>query len=510
MKYLTASLPLCLSLLLDLAVQSNAIKIHGVRTPRDESFSLDRRAAMSSSGDLRNDQDLKYFTNISLNDQPFPVLIDTGSSDLYIAGSIAGAGNTGKSAKVSYAIGGASGPVLTAKMDFEGFTIMDQAFILDTSGNNPKGEGLIGLGPNSESNVHQVLNNKNGDTPLDRIFRDNTSTPNFITIYLGRSDDPTDPFPGDLTIGSVVPGYGNITSQPKLPVLDVRAKGGQHWQTLLDANGIIGPDGKPINTTSHVSGGGKNQLNVIMDSGFSLPQVPKSIADAIYARVPGAEFKNVTGFGQTYTLPCDVELNITFKFHNVSYPVHPLDTTLDIGRKDSSGNSVCIGAFQPIMPGAESPTFDAIFGMGFLRNAYMLINFGDFVDGASSKTADPFLQLLPLTDDLTEAHSDFVNIRLMGNDNTGNFQLLPSSVLPPNNDSTTSDNNNNDSVGSKIKKYLPYIIAGSAVIGLLLIAAVIGCCMSSRKKRYRRLHDPAPHGLERVEPFERYRPARRY
>ncbi len=295
--YLTAPLLLYLSFLLDLAIPTNAVKISGVRTPRHESFSLDRRATMSSQGDLRNDGDLKYFTNITLNGEVFPVLIDTGrcvafsphsptsnssyssahSSDLYVAGNVAGAGNTGKTAKVSYAIGGASGPVLTAKLEFEGFTIMDQAFILDTSGQNPKGEGLIGLGPNFESNVHQVLNSKDGDAPLDRIFRDNTSTPNYITIYLGRSDDPTDPFPGDLTIGSPVPGYENVTSQPKLPVFNVGAKGGQHWQTLLDANGIIGPDGKAINTTSHVSGGGKNKLNVIMDSGFSLPQVPKCV-----------------------------------------------------------------------------------------------------------------------------------------------------------------------------------------------------------------------------------------
>ena len=204
------------------------------------------------------------------------------SSDLYFAGSVAGAGSTGKNASVSYAIVGSSGPVLTAKMEFEGFTIMDQAFILDTSGNNPKGEGLIGLGPNSGSNVHQALNSKNGDTPLDRIFRDNTSTPNYITIYLGRSDDPTDPFPGDLTIGSPIPGFENVTSQPKLPVFEVSAKSGQHWQTLLDANGIIGPDGKHINTTSHVSGGGKNKLNVIMDSGFSLPQVPKCVFSLMF------------------------------------------------------------------------------------------------------------------------------------------------------------------------------------------------------------------------------------
>ena len=33
---------------------------------------------MSSSGDLNNNQDLKYFTNITLNEEVFPVLIDTG------------------------------------------------------------------------------------------------------------------------------------------------------------------------------------------------------------------------------------------------------------------------------------------------------------------------------------------------------------------------------------------------------------------------------------------------
>lgn len=154
---------------------------------------------------------------------------------------------------------------------------MDQAFILDTSGNNVKGEGLIGLGPNSGSNIHAVLKNSNGDTPLDRIFRQNHSTPNYISIYLGRSDDPTDPFPGDLTIGHPISPFENITSMPKLPVFEVSNKYGQHWQTLVDEDGIIGPDGQPIKAYSRVKNGGKSRLNVIFDTGFSLPQVPKCV-----------------------------------------------------------------------------------------------------------------------------------------------------------------------------------------------------------------------------------------
>lgn len=467
------------------------------------------------SGSLADDGDLKYFTNITLNDEVFPVLIDTGSSDLYVAGNVAGAGNTGKKATINYAIGAASGPILTAKMELADFTVMDQAFILDQSGNNPKGEGLIGLGPNSGSEIHSTLNNPNGDTPLDRIFRQNTSTPNYLTIYLGRSDDPSDPFPGEITIGQPIKGYENVTRMPKLPVFEVDDGLSQHWQTLLDADGIIGPDGQPVQVTSHVKNGGKNRLNAIFDSGFSLPQVPKAVADAFYGRVPGAQLVNYTGLGEVYTLPCDVELNVTFKFNNVSYPIHPLDTSLSsLGKTDAQGNQVCVGAFQPIQAGAESSTYDMILGMAFLRNAYILINYGDFVDGSSSKTGNPYIQLLPLTADLTEAHSDFVQARLMGVDNTGNFKLLPASVLPPDTDS--NNNSSDESFADKVHPYLPYIIAGGALLGMAALIGIALCLAKSRRRRYRPLHDPAPAGLEYGQyghynqPFMQYEPSRRY
>lgn len=144
----------------------------------------------------------------------------------------------------------------------------------------------------------------------------------------------------------------------------------------------------------------------------------------------------------------------------------------------------------------------------------MLINYGDFVDGSSSKTADPYIQLLPLTADLAEAHSDFVEVRLMGVDNTGNFKLLPASVLPP--DTNNSDNSDDDSFADKVHPYLPYIIAGSALLGVAALIGIAFCISKSRRKRYRRLHDPAPAGLEygqydhHNQPFMQYEPSRRY
>lgn len=110
---------------------------------------------------------------------------------------------------------------------------------------------------------------------LNNIFRTNTSTPNFITVLLGRSDDPSDRFPGDFTVGSTIDGYDNVTGMPKLPVNEVTTGSGQHWQTLLDVNGTIGPDGQPVQLQSRVKGAPNGKLYAVFDTGFSLPQVPK-------------------------------------------------------------------------------------------------------------------------------------------------------------------------------------------------------------------------------------------
>lgn len=159
---------------------------------------------------------------------------------------------------------------------------------------NPEGLGLIGLGPNKGSNVFSSVGSSAGAAVVDRIFRQNTSTPNYITVLLGRYDDPTDTFPGDITIGDILSGYDNITSQSKLEVTEgavqhVRTtnfpdlvavstleSGSQHWQTLIDKNGILGPDNQPIALTTVVDKTADgNQLTAVLDTGFSLTQVPK-------------------------------------------------------------------------------------------------------------------------------------------------------------------------------------------------------------------------------------------
>jgi hypothetical protein len=118
----------------------------------------------------------------------------------------------------------------------------------------------------------------NFDPVLDRIFRQNRTTPNYLTVLLSRSDDPGDMYPGDITVGDLLPGFEAIANQPQLPVTLVPSaeSGNQHWQILIDAGGVIGPNGKLISVTTQVSGtANPQQLTAIFDTGFSLPQVPK-------------------------------------------------------------------------------------------------------------------------------------------------------------------------------------------------------------------------------------------
>lgn len=126
----------------------------------------------------------------------------------------------------------------------------------------------------------------------------------------------------------------------------------------------------------------------------------------------------------------------------------------------------------------------------------MLIDYGDFVDGTSN-TANPYIQLLATTDDLKEAHEDFVNVRMGGKDDA-NWQLLPPS-------STGSPPKTDSQFVRKIKYYWPII---AAVAGFLILVLLISCFCVRRRKRsggrpfwkgkrsYRPLDEPAPVGMQ--------------
>lgn len=143
-----------------------------------------------------------------------------------------------------------------------------------TNADTPPFAGLIGLGPSSGSQIRTLTGDAAGDPPLDQIFRQDPSTPNFLSLLLGRADDPGSSNPGELSIGETLPGFDDILSQPKLPVTIVSSDntGNQHFQVLLDDGGIVGPNGQVIPITTDVDNtADEQQATVVFDSGFSLP-----------------------------------------------------------------------------------------------------------------------------------------------------------------------------------------------------------------------------------------------
>ncbi|KAI0294677.1 aspartic peptidase domain-containing protein [Multifurca ochricompacta] len=285
-------------------------------------FRLSHSAKRDHISGLVNGRNLNYMVNITLGEQPLQVLIDTGSSDLWAKGPIAAAKDTGVQSGLTYALGAVSGAIKTTQLEFLGYTVPDQAFIeVSPSLDNPPVPGILGLGPNAGSRIHTSLNDQpQGNAVLDHIFQQNVSAPNILTVLLGRSNDPAEKYPGDITVGEILPGLENITSQPK------------HWQVLLDEEGIIGPDGKPIQVQTRVkTTQNQKQLTATLDTGYSFPQVPQEVSNAIYSGIPGASLQFVEG------------VNLAFKIGGQTYPVHPLDTNSDDALTNPDGK-VCLGA----------------------------------------------------------------------------------------------------------------------------------------------------------------------
>jgi hypothetical protein len=48
-----------------------------------------------------------------------------------------------------------------------------------------------------------------------------------------------------------------------------------------------------------------------------------------------------SGVGEVWTIPCDAEVNITIKIGGVTFPIHPLDTSL---YWVENGEQICIGS----------------------------------------------------------------------------------------------------------------------------------------------------------------------
>jgi hypothetical protein len=108
-----------------------------------------------------------------------------------------------------------------------------------------------------------------------------------------------------------------------------------------------------------------------------------------------------------------------------------------------------------------------------VRNVYLLIDYGDFVDGTTNK-APPYGQILSLTD-VAAAHSDFVQTRLGGVDTTGMQVFTADRPV-----SSPAASNNDDRQTRMVVIY--GVIAGSLILVFFIVTAYI--IMKRRRRRH--------------------------
>ncbi|KAI8449960.1 aspartic peptidase A1, partial [Phakopsora pachyrhizi] len=334
--------------------------------------------------------DSEYYgvVQIGTPPQPFNVIIDTGSSDLWITGSTLTRGTTSSSSaslpamgaigspssssfastgasfnssqsssykssstpfRITYGSGSASGLVGTDTVSLTGYTVNNQAFatVSQASSGLLSGDvsGIMGMAFTSLSSTKAVpfWESANINVFAFGITR-------FVNISSSNEIEPG----GVLTLG------GLNSSLYKGNISYVNLKSESYWVIAMDAVSI---NGQAIP--------GSQSDSVAIDTGTSLIGAPSSVVRAVYSQIPGAGPASGSYSGY-YQFPCGSQTRLSLTFGGISYDIASDD--FNVGAIDTRGET-CLGAlFGVDSTGSTSTTSSStpnwIIGDSFLKNVY--------------------------------------------------------------------------------------------------------------------------------------------
>ncbi|KAI0057208.1 acid protease [Artomyces pyxidatus] len=329
------------------------------------------RRKRTSGYNLLTDQnaDSSYFGSLAVGTPPvaYNVILDTGSSDLWLASSECQSGcrniptftasssssfkNLSESFAITYGSGKASGVLGQDVIQMAGFEVNNQIFgVCDVVSNgllNSPVSGLLGL-------AWQAIASS-GATPFwQTLYQNNVWDQPLMAFQLTR-------FQNDSQAAALEPGgtftMGNVNNSLYTGNIDYQniPSGAVAYWTLplvgLNVNG---------NAITLPSGSGSYAA---IDTGTTLVGGPNDQISAIYAQIPNSNpaSGNYEGY---YTYPCDTVVNVTLSFGGQTWSIAPGDFQLT---QLSSGQ--CLGAFFEFSSGSTSaPPW--IVGDTFLKNVY--------------------------------------------------------------------------------------------------------------------------------------------
>ncbi|KAL8945186.1 MAG: hypothetical protein Q9211_000267 [Gyalolechia sp. 1 TL-2023] len=341
-------------------------KYMGVRpqTHADEMF---RDTSIHEEGShpvpISNFLNAQYFSEISIGTPPqtFKVVLDTGSSNLWVpsqdCGSIACYLHTkydssssstykknGSEFEIRYGSGSLSGFVSRDTMRIGDLTIKDQDFAEATA--EPglafafgRFDGILGLGYDTIS-VNKIV------PPFyNMIDQDLLDAPVFA-FYLGDTNKDGDE--SEATFG----GIDTDRFTGKLTKIPLRRKA--YWEVDLDSI-TYGSDTAELDDTG-----------VILDTGTSLIALPSTLAEILNKAI-GAK----KGYNGQYSIDCskrDELKDVSFTLTGHNFTITPYDYILEV-------QGSCISSFFGMdIPAPAGPL--AILGDSFLRKWYSVYDLG--------------------------------------------------------------------------------------------------------------------------------------
>ncbi|KAL4066061.1 aspartic peptidase domain-containing protein [Scleroderma yunnanense] len=331
-----------------------------------------RRRSTGSNAIVDQLYDSGYLGTLAIGTPPvsFNVLLDTGSSDLWVLGTSCGSvcggfamynasasstfQNTSTPFDIQYAQGEAVGYVATETVQMAGFSVTSQGFAvvdaLSTGFLSTPASGLLGLAWETIAKSERMpfwqtlASSGTWDSPLFAVQ---------LTRYTNDSNAQALEPGGVLNLGytnsSLYTGsieYTNITNMPSYWYIPLSSVTVQGKSIALDGNAFAAID----TGTSNIAG-------------------PQSAIEAIYAQIPGSQPATGSWAGY-YQYPCSTTVSATFSFGGSTWTMSPADFQFTV-----LSGSQCIGAFFLVPPNASINGVSWIIGDAFLKNVYTVFRY---------------------------------------------------------------------------------------------------------------------------------------
>lgn len=365
-----------------------------------------KRAGTTDVSMVNQNTDSSYFGSMSIGTPPqqFNVILDTGSSDLWLASSQCtacpsgtpefdstksssfAASSSNQPVTIQYGSGAVQGTLAQDTVSMGGFTVSVQTFlnVQQTSNSLLDGSvaGIMGLAFQSLASTKalpfwQALANNNQWTSPDMSF--------WLTRFLNDNNARAEEPGGVLTLG----GTNSSLFTGDIQFLDMPSGVSQSFWLLQMSSVTV--QGKNVKIAT-----GNAAMSAI-DTGTTLIGGPTTDVKNIWAAVPGSSplSGNLAGF---YAFPCSTDVQISISFGGNSWPI----STADMNLGTSGNDGQCVGGIFDLSAGSSggggggNPNW--VVGDTFLKNVYTVfrssppsIGFAQLSNAAGGSSGTPGL-----------------------------------------------------------------------------------------------------------------------